>query len=113
VYLQGGVVVQYNLDIEQHASMIYTWIMFEQFGQNLYKSFVYRVEEIEKGKIYIARYTNAAQRQRWSRVEFQVIVQGKNEEFDCECGLFEHMGILCGHTPKVNWQSGSGHWGKL
>jgi hypothetical protein len=45
--------------------------MFEQFGQNLH--FVYRVEEIEKGKIYMARHMIASQRHKWSRVEFEVM----------------------------------------
>jgi hypothetical protein len=45
--------------------------MFEQFGQNLYKSFAYRVEKIEKGKIYMKRNTNASQRQKWSIVNFR------------------------------------------
>jgi hypothetical protein len=75
--------------------------MFEQFGQNLYKDFAYRVEEIEKGKLYIARRKNGAQIQKWCKTEFMVEMKGDNEEFDCECGLYNHMGILCGHALKV------------
>jgi hypothetical protein len=75
--------------------------MFEQFGEMLYKSFAYRVEEIEKGKLYLARHTNADRRERWTKVEFEVRVMGKNEEFNCECGQFAHMGMLCGHALKV------------
>jgi hypothetical protein len=93
--------VQDNLDIEKHASKVYTRAMNEQFGQMLYRGFAYRVEEIEKGKLYRARHTNAERRERWSKVEFEVRVIGENEEFDCECGLFAHMGMLCGHTLKV------------
>jgi hypothetical protein len=44
-FAQGGIVLQYNLDIERYASKVYTRTMFEQFGQNLYKGFAYRVEE--------------------------------------------------------------------
>ncbi|KAM0897901.1 hypothetical protein ACQ4PT_022260 [Festuca glaucescens] len=66
----GGMVVRHNLDIERHASKIYTQAMFEQFGQSIYKGFAFRVI-------------------------------GYKEEFDCECGLFAHMGILCGHALKV------------
>lgn len=28
-------------------------------------------------------------------------VIGHGEEFDCECCVFAHMGILCGHALKV------------
>lgn len=59
------------------------------------------LKEIEKDMIYIARHTNAERRQKWSRVEFVVKVLGDKEEFNCECGLFAHMGILCGHALKV------------
>jgi hypothetical protein len=101
VFAQGGIVLHYNLDIERHANKIYTRTMFEQFGQNLYKGFAYRVEEIEKGKLYIAWRKNGAQIQKWCKTEFMVEVKGDNEEFDCECGLYNHMGILCGHALKV------------
>lgn len=98
----GRVVVWHNLDIERHASKIYTQeAMFEQFGQSIYKRFACRVEEIEKDRIYMARHTNAERRQKWSKVEFVVKVMGDKEEFDCECGQFSHMGILCGHALKV------------
>lgn len=92
--------MRHNLDIERHASKIYTQAMFEQLGQSMYKGFAFRVEEVEKDKIYVARHTNA-RRQKWSKVEFVVRVIGEKEEFDCECGLFAHMGMLCGHALKV------------
>jgi hypothetical protein len=75
--------------------------MFEQFGEMLYMSFAYRMEEIEKGKLYLVRHTNADRRERWTKVEFEVRVIGENDEFDCECGQFAHMGMLCGHALKV------------
>lgn len=45
----GGVVVHHNLDIERHASKIYTWAMLEQFGQMIYSSFAYRVGRDREG----------------------------------------------------------------
>jgi hypothetical protein len=38
--------------------------MFEQFAQMLYRGFVYRVEEIEKDRIYKAKHTNATKREK-------------------------------------------------
>jgi hypothetical protein len=51
---QGGIVVQHNLNIERHASKMYTRAMFEQFGEMFYRSLAYRVDEVEKGKLYRA-----------------------------------------------------------
>uniref|UniRef100_A0ACD6A3Y8 Uncharacterized protein n=1 Tax=Avena sativa TaxID=4498 RepID=A0ACD6A3Y8_AVESA len=96
-----GVVVGHNLDIESNASKIYTRAMFEPFGQMLYQGFAYRVEEIEKDRLYLAWQTNAARREKWSRVEFEVKVLGNKEEFYYECGMFAHMGMLCRHALKV------------
>lgn len=42
----GGAVVHHSLDIERHASKIYTRAMFKQFGKNIYMGFAYRVEDI-------------------------------------------------------------------
>uniref|UniRef100_A0ACD5UFA8 Uncharacterized protein n=1 Tax=Avena sativa TaxID=4498 RepID=A0ACD5UFA8_AVESA len=97
----GGVVVHHNLNIERHASKVYTRAMYEQFGQNLYRSLAFHVEEIEKDKVYKARHTNAARREKWSRVEFEVRILGDKEEFDCECRMYAHMGVLCAHALKV------------
>jgi hypothetical protein len=58
-------------------------------------------KKINKGKLYIARRKNAEHSQKWCKTEFRVEVKGNNEEFDCECGLFDHMGVLCGHALKV------------
>jgi hypothetical protein len=41
------------------------------------------------------------QSRKWCKIEFRVEVRGDNEEFYCECGLFDHMGVLCGHALKV------------
>jgi hypothetical protein len=94
-----------NLPVEEHASKIYTRAMFEQFGNNLYLAGAYRVEEVEKGKMYLAKHTKPHKRERWSRVVFEVKLVDDGELFECECGLFEHMGVVCCHALKVNKKS--------
>jgi azurin len=69
--------------------------MFEQFGHNLYLAGAYRVEEVVKDQLYLAKHTKAHKREKWSRVEFQVKIIDGGEFFDYECGLFELMGIVC------------------
>ncbi|SPT20538.1 unnamed protein product [Triticum aestivum] len=90
-----------NMATERHASKIYTRAMFKQFGHILYECGSYQVEEIEKGKIYIARHTDAALRERWCRTSYKVTVIEEGEEFDRDCGQFAHMGLLCSHILKV------------
>ncbi|XP_037474271.1 protein FAR1-RELATED SEQUENCE 5-like [Triticum dicoccoides] len=90
-----------NLAIERHAGKIYTRAMFEQFGHILYECGAYQVEELEKGKLYLAIHTEAARREKWCRVSYKVNVLEGGEEFDGECGQFAHMGLLCSHVLKV------------
>lgn len=45
---QGGV-VRTNLEIERHASKLYTRAMVEQFGERLFEATAYKVTELEKG----------------------------------------------------------------
>ncbi|XBI48144.1 hypothetical protein VPH35_111951 [Triticum aestivum] len=75
--------------------------MFEQFGHILYECGAYQVEELEKGKLYLAIHMEAARREKWCRVSYKVNVLEGGEEFDCECGQFAHMGLLCSHVLKV------------
>lgn len=97
----GGVVLRTNSSIELDASKIYTRAMFEQFQLILYDAGGYRVQEIEKNALYKAAHTRPDKREKWSRVVFMVRMQDNGDHFDCECGLFEHMGMLCAHVLKV------------
>ena len=75
--------------------------MFEQFGHILYECGAYQVEELEKGKLYLAIHMEAARREKWCRVSYKVNVLEGGEEFDCECGQFAHMWHSCSHVLKV------------
>jgi hypothetical protein len=61
--------------IERHASRVYTRAMFEQFGEALYKSGVYQLEELERGKVYLAEHVDAASREKWCKVAHRVEVE--------------------------------------
>jgi hypothetical protein len=99
--IQGGVVLKVNVPIERHASKIYTKAMFEQFGQNLFESGYYWVEEVEVGRRYLARHVNSETREKWSRVIYEVTIDENGGKFSCICGNFEHTGMLCCHCLKV------------
>jgi hypothetical protein len=76
--------------------------MFEQFGKMIFEACAYRVEEVEKNKLYRTTHTDASRREKWSRVVFYVKMVDEGAEFDCECGMFAHMGMLFGHALKAS-----------
>ncbi|KAE8780413.1 Protein FAR1-RELATED SEQUENCE 5 [Hordeum vulgare] len=90
----SGVSLRFNLPIERHASKIYTRAMFEQFGEALYKAGAYVVDVVQPMAIYKLTHVDAATRARWSKVEFIVKVNGDKSFFICECGSFEHSGMV-------------------
>lgn len=75
--------------------------MFEQFGKNLYLAGAYRIEEVEKGKLHLAKHTKTHKREKWSQVKFQVKMFDGGDYYEREYGLFEHIGVVCCHTIKV------------
>lgn len=75
--------------------------MFEQFGRLLIEGTAYNVTKVEKMRKYVTTHNNAAKREKWSRVVFEVTMKGDCSEFECECGQFEHMGMLCPHVLRV------------
>jgi hypothetical protein len=75
--------------------------MFERFGDIHYEAGYYEAEEVEKDKLYLTTHFQADKREKWSRVRFLVKVRDNREEFECECGQFEHMGMLCCHILRV------------
>lgn len=99
--MQSGISLKANLPIERHASKVYTRAMFEQFGEALYKSGAHVVDVVEHGKLYSVSHVEAASREKWCKVEFKVEVQDAGAFFNCECGWFEHAGMVCCHALKV------------
>ena len=97
----GGIVLRYNYQLEEHASQVYTRTMYVMFGQALYRSGRYDVEEVERGITYKVRHVEAEKREKWGHKMHVVSVHDGGARFTCECGLFEHMGMLCCHAIKV------------
>jgi hypothetical protein len=61
------------------------------FGHILYESRAYHVEEIEKGKIYVAIHTEVEWREKWCRVTYKLQMLDGDDDFECECGQFAHI----------------------
>jgi hypothetical protein len=85
--------------MEKHTANIYTRTMFEKFQEVLYKSGSYYVDELVPGEIYVAKHFNGESLEKWCKVEYKVSV--KDGYYAYECGMYEHMGMLCCHVVKV------------
>lgn len=72
----------------------------EQFGLVLYEAGGYQVEEVEKHALYKAQPTHVRRAAKSGAGLFSYMADN-GSEFECECGLFEHMGMLCYHILKV------------
>lgn len=98
--MEGGVVIRLNLPIEIHASKIYRRTIFEKFGEMLYEGGSYILDEVIPRREYIARHAKKDLREKWCKSEFLVQVNELADEFKCECGTFEHYGMVCSHAVK-------------
>ncbi|CAM0943981.1 unnamed protein product [Alopecurus aequalis] len=102
----GGVVLKQNIAIERHTSKIYTRALFDQFSNELYKVGSYDVKEVEKGEIFMVQHIDASSREKWSKVEYKVEIDGDFSVFKCECEKFNHSGLVCCHALKVRIAAG-------
>jgi hypothetical protein len=87
--------------IEKHAISIYTKNVFQLFSAEVDKATEYGVEEGEEDDTYIVIHNNADTRKHWARVIFKVKLEDDGQKYVCECGQYEHFGILCCHAIKV------------
>jgi hypothetical protein len=97
--MQGGVVFKVGEPMEKHAAKVYTRTMFEKFQEVLFKSGSYYVDEEVPDEVYVAKHCDSESREKWCRVQFKVSVNGGY--YRCECGMYEHMEMLCCHVVKV------------
>lgn len=99
--LLGGVVLKVNISLEKHASKVYTRTMFEMFGSFMYAAGSSMVEEIVRKRKYIVTHVNAEKRDKYCKTVFKIEISECGEVYSCQCGLFEHMGMICCHIIKV------------
>lgn len=87
-----------GVPIERHAQFIYTRAMYEKFCDELFESGKFAIKEKLPGEIFLLEDTMTTEdaQSKWITVRFI-----SPEVISCECGLFEHMGMLCRHAIKV------------
>lgn len=86
---------------EKHAISLYTKKAYELFSGEVDKAIHYNViQGAAKNEFTVVHY-NAELREHWRHSVFTVKVVDAGERYICECGLYEHFGMLCCHAIKV------------
>lgn len=86
--------------IERHALKVYTKAAFELFRAECDKASNYKAGR-PVGNVYTVSHDRAEKRAHWQRVHFKVEVLDGGKKYNCECGLYDHFGILCCHSLRV------------
>uniref|UniRef100_A0A8I6WQ28 Protein FAR1-RELATED SEQUENCE n=1 Tax=Hordeum vulgare subsp. vulgare TaxID=112509 RepID=A0A8I6WQ28_HORVV len=95
-------VLKSGLPLERHAGKVYTPALFKLFQEACFKSASYYVENIlAVNDTYCVTHLYADQREAWSKTSYNVKVQQPDNYLQCECGMYEHMGLLCCHAIRV------------
>ncbi|CAO2165069.1 unnamed protein product [Urochloa humidicola] len=87
-----------RIPIESHANAVYTKAMYEHFTDQLYQSGSFVIKEKPSATEFILIDV----RLEGSDIarDIHVTLQG-DDWIHCDCGLYEHMGMLCRHAIKV------------
>jgi hypothetical protein len=88
--------------IESHAKEIYTKATFLLFRKQVDKAARFVVTGKGTG-FFVVSYHKPSDKQTWYKKEYRVYVIEAGARYFCECGFFEHIGILCCHTIRVSF----------
>uniref|UniRef100_A0A0A9GC20 Protein FAR1-RELATED SEQUENCE n=1 Tax=Arundo donax TaxID=35708 RepID=A0A0A9GC20_ARUDO len=103
---QRVIKLRFGWKIEDHAAKIYTKKVYELFLEELHKTTAFIVTQTENPHVYKLVHIESERRQKWSKVVFEVTVDEETSRYSCECGLYNHFGILCCHALLVMVQKG-------
>ncbi|KAL6637615.1 hypothetical protein ACP70R_025187 [Stipagrostis hirtigluma subsp. patula] len=92
--------------IEEHAMTFYTAAVYELFRKEIDKSTHYHAVEVIKDREYNVLHVKPRKKYPWYGDAFKVVVNGEGESYHCECGLYQHFGVLCSHVLRVLVQQG-------
>jgi hypothetical protein len=90
--------------IEKHAISLYTRKAGQLFSAEVDKSADYNVVQGLASNEVRVIHNNEEVRKKWARVVFTVRIEDNGGRYVCECGLYEHFGILCCHSLKVSYE---------
>uniref|UniRef100_A0ACD6A859 Uncharacterized protein n=1 Tax=Avena sativa TaxID=4498 RepID=A0ACD6A859_AVESA len=98
---QKSIELQCGFPVEKHASMIYTRKVYNLFKMELLKSTKYVIVPREGNNIVEVKHVQAELRDSWCKVNYIIEVDNSVGYYKCECGLYEHFGIVCSHIISV------------
>ncbi|CAL4989585.1 unnamed protein product [Urochloa decumbens] len=87
--------------IEKHAISLYTRKAGNLFSEEVDKAADYNVTEGLEANEFRVVHNNEEVRKKWARVVFTVKIEDDGAKLVCECGLYQHFGMLCCHSIKV------------
>ncbi|WVZ54517.1 hypothetical protein U9M48_005303 [Paspalum notatum var. saurae] len=84
--------------VEKHALDIYTSNVYDLFSKEIDKSHSYHVFSTDDCSVFRVKHNHAEFVERFRRPEFEVRSINNGQAFECECGMYEHFGMLCCHV---------------
>ncbi|XP_066380798.1 protein FAR1-RELATED SEQUENCE 1-like [Miscanthus floridulus] len=87
-----------GVPIERHTELIYTRRIYEKFYNELYYAGGYAINSRTSDGIF--EVAHSALDGNPDQVFYKVLYDG-GDKITCQCGLFEHLGLLCRHSLKV------------
>lgn len=86
--------------VEEHANEIYTRAIYEMFCDELFAAGRFVISSVLDGGQYVVREGKFDENNvlKCSFVSFD-----GGDRTRCDCGFFEHVGIICRHSLKVGF----------
>ncbi|TVU22822.1 hypothetical protein EJB05_32542, partial [Eragrostis curvula] len=84
--------------IEEHAMTFYTSATYNLFRKEIDKSTYYFAIETKKGEEFDVIHVKPSRRPQWGEAKYVVVIKNDGQYYDCQCGLYQHFGILCCHV---------------
>lgn len=93
--------LKHGVPIELDAAIVYTKATYERFSNELFNAGSLVVSETLPGGIYKVKVTETYALNSYDHVEHTVKMEDGGRFIGCDCGVFEHVGMLCVHSIKV------------
>lgn len=87
-----------GVPIERHAEQLYTRRMYDKLYNELYESGGFLVKGRDVDGLFVLAHSCAEGNP--DQLTFTVRYEC-SDKVTCDCGLYEHMGMLCRHSLKV------------
>jgi hypothetical protein len=84
------------------CSKLYTSSVYGLFRKEVSKSTFYTARVQIENKEFDVVHVKPDRKLPWGREKFSVIINHDKGRYDCECGLYNHFGILCSHAIRVS-----------